>query len=56
MSLPKKHLSEIEYCLDEAMKQTLSSRKITGFGALATAIALLVNGAGCDLFAARCSC
>jgi len=43
MSLPKKHLSEIEYCLDEAMKQTLSARKITGFGALATAIALLVS-------------
>jgi 5'-nucleotidase len=43
MSLPKKHLSEIEYCLDKAMKQTLISRKFTGFGALATAIALLVS-------------
>jgi 5'-nucleotidase len=43
MSLPKRHVSEIAYCLDEAMKQTLISRKFTGFGALATAIALLVS-------------
>jgi 5'-nucleotidase len=43
MSLPKRHVSEIEYCLDKAMKQTLISRKFTGFGALATAIALLVS-------------
>ena len=43
MSLPKKHACEIEYCLDKAMKQTLISRKFTGFGALATAIALLVS-------------
>ena len=43
MSLPKNHVSEIEYCLDKAMKQTLTTRKFTGFGALATAIALLVS-------------
>ncbi|MBU6314009.1 MAG: 5'-nucleotidase C-terminal domain-containing protein [Actinomycetales bacterium] len=43
MSLPKEHRSEIQKCLDIDMKQALSTRKITGFGALATAIALLVS-------------